>query len=113
MKYLLVTLVYLILIFIATVVNNPISSESTNYFLHFVEFAILSFLIYFTAKQYTKKPYFYAIGITSLLAVLTEVIQIFISARTFNLLDSLAGIIGSFLILILKIKQRKKIFINI
>ncbi|MFH1592043.1 MAG: VanZ family protein [Candidatus Woesearchaeota archaeon] len=114
MKYALIALIYLVLVILASVIPNPISGESTNYFIHFLEFFILSSLVYLAAKHYKRKsPYLVAILASSFFAVLTEVLQGFISFRTFNPLDSLAGILGSLLILILKLKPKKGVWIKI
>jgi len=112
MKYALIALVYLVLVILASIIQNPIPGEGTNYALHFIEYVILSFLIYLAVKN-KKNPYFIAIVISSFFAIFTEILQVFISFRTFNPLDSLAGILGSLLILILKFRPKRGIWVKL
>ena len=103
MNYLVITIIYLIVIIGAAIIPNPIKGEGINYVLHSIEFFIFSALIFLTATHYKKKsPYILAIGISFISVIFIETIQSFISYRTFNLIDILAGILGSLLILIKK-----------
>lgn len=104
--YALVTLLFTLLVFIASLV--PVTGKigvfsywPVTYLLHFAEFLILGFLLFKTFYYYgSKNPYLLTFCIAILIALASEFIQLAISYRNFNPLDIGADGIGAFIALL-------------
>ncbi len=108
MKQIFSLIVFFMLVILLAVIPNPISGVAVNYFLHFIEFSVISYVLLLIAKsQNRKNSFFMAVATAIIISVVLEIIQVFIPFRTFNPLDILAGAMGSFVILILKVKHKK------
>ena len=90
--FLLITLAYVLLILIASFMPAPdyriFSSNNWMYFWHFVEYLILSLLLFMTLFHYgADNPHLVTFTLAILVAVGTELVQVFIPYRAFNPLD--------------------------
>lgn len=98
--YAILALVYVILIFIASLISgfggiNIFSHNKAMYFLHFIEFGVLGLLLFMVFYCYgSKNPYLLTFSTAIAIAVLSEVVQLFVSYRTFNPLDIASDGIG-------------------
>ena len=104
-KYWLPLIVYLIIIFYISSLQNPgISfSEKTgvrlynisNYIYHTIEFGLLSFLFWRALKNSSyEHPQTYTIILSTTYAISDELHQLFVPTRLFSLLDISFDIIG-------------------
>ncbi len=104
--YVSLALVYIILIFIASLISgvgniNIFSHNKVMYLLHFIEFALLGFLVFHLFYFHgSKSPHLLTFSTVIVIAVLSEFVQLFVSYRAFNPLDIAADAAGAFLALI-------------
>jgi VanZ family protein len=96
-----ISIIYLIILFIgafAVNLGSEGSAPGSDKSLHFIGFFILSLLLIFTFKNYTaKRVYLKSLLIAVVIGILIEIIQLFIPARSFSLLDLAADLGGIFL----------------
>ena len=87
----IVLVVYLIILFIgafAVNLGSEGSAPGSDKSLHFIGFFILSLLLIFTFKNYAaKRVYLKSLIIAIIIGIIIEIIQLFIPARSFSLLD--------------------------
>ena len=98
--YVFLTLLYIVLMFIGSLIPGIggigiLSHNKVMYFLHFIEFVILGFLLFKVFYFYgSKNPHLMVFSFGIIIAFLTEFVQLFISYRSFNVLDIAADGIG-------------------
>jgi len=100
-----ISAIYLIILFIGAFAVNLGTSDSvpgSDKGLHFIGFLILTLLLIFTFKGYTKKRvYLKSLIVAIIIGIIIEVAQLFIPARTFSWYDIVADLGGIFLAMVL------------
>jgi VanZ family protein len=101
--YTALTLAYLGVMLVMAVMPLPGIGASTNtsmYFLHALEFFILAVLLFgFFSSFKPGHPYLFTLLLILAIGMLTETMQLFVSYRSFSLLDLLADFVGGSFIL--------------
>jgi VanZ family protein len=86
-----IPVVCIVLLFLGAInlnFRNVASKPGSDKSLHFIGFFILSLLLIFTFKNYTaKRVYLKSLIIAIIIGIIIEIIQLFIPARSFSLLD--------------------------
>ena len=99
MKHIIILLTFVALMVILAVIPNPVKNEATNYGFHITEYIVFSLIFLNICKHYNLKyKYILIMLISSVIAITTEIIQIYVPYRTFNLYDALSGVGGSVLV---------------
>ena len=108
MKYIIILLAFIALMIILAIIPNPVKSEATNYGFHIFEYIILSLILLKICQHYNLKyKYFITILTSSIIAITTEIIQIYVPYRTFNPYDALSSIGGSILVSLIYFVMQK------
>lgn len=98
--------VYTIAMFAAAALDQVAQIPSgfgSDKIIHFTEFFILMLILLKTFSYYSfKRQWLAALGVAITLAILSEVVQIFVPSRNFSYYDLIADLLGISLALALK-----------